>query len=127
MVGEEKGRRKGGKKRVVEEEVPTYVTTELAVRCLRSRRCLLIYWRDSFRRRAAFRKWRRLRLAPPPPMANFLVTCNPEPVTETKGEDRNERGREGRRERSSLIFISDRCVGRSGKGRTESRLELSPG
>lgn len=59
MVGEEKGRRKGGKKRVVEEEVPTYVTTELAVRCLRSRRCLLIYWRDNFRRRAAFRKWRR--------------------------------------------------------------------
>lgn len=41
-------------------------------------------------------------------------------VTETRGEDRNEGGREGGKERSSLIFISERCVGRSigeGKGR----------
>jgi hypothetical protein len=34
-----------------------YVTVVLAVRCGRSRRCLLIYWCDSFRRRAAFPKW----------------------------------------------------------------------
>lgn len=34
-----------------------YVTVVRAVRCGRSRRCLLIYWRDSFRRRAAFPKW----------------------------------------------------------------------
>lgn len=39
------------------EEELLYVTVVLAVRCGRSRRCLLIYWCDSFRRRAAFPKW----------------------------------------------------------------------
>lgn len=46
--GGERGEQKEGKVEV------SYVTTVLTVRCLSSRRCLLIYWRDSFRRRVAF-------------------------------------------------------------------------
>lgn len=77
------------------------MTTGLAVRCLRSRRCLLIYWRDSFRRRAAFGKWRRcgcVRGAALPSrcgkLARYLCAGQPR-ATETDDENGGETKRRG--------------------------------
>lgn len=90
-----------------------YVTVVLAVRCGRSRRCLLIYWRDSFRRRAAFPKWvppRAPRVPFNAPAATsrrtFRFTCGRRRERESVHPPfpRTLRGR-------SLIFISDRRSG----------------
>lgn len=92
------------------------MTTGLAVRCLRSRRCLLIYWRDSFRRRAAFGKWRRcgcVRGAALPSrcgkLARYLCAGQPR-ATETDDETVEKRRDEERRV-GRVIFISDQRVG----------------
>lgn len=53
-----------------------YVTVVFAVRCGRSRRCLLIYWCDSFRRRAASPKWC------PRVRHGYLLTPRPRPHDE---------------------------------------------
>lgn len=90
-----------------------YVTVVFAVRCGRSRRCLLIYWCDSFRRRAAFPKWC------PRVRHGYLLTPRPRPHGELPfhlrlKERKRERGRDSCIPRSvcrSLIFISDRRSG----------------
>lgn len=75
-----------------------YVTVVLAVRCGRSRRCLLIYWCDSFRRRAAFPKWW-------PPRALWVpfnapaTTSRPTSVSPASVRAREERERQRERER----------------------------
>lgn len=100
---------------------PLYVTVVLAVRCGRSRRCLLIYWCDSFRRRAAFPKWC------PRVHHGYLLTPRPRPHNQlpfhlrTKERERGkesrgvERRREERRgeERGALTPRTGRAVGLS--------------
>lgn len=89
------------------------MTTALAVRCFRSCRCLLIYWRDSFRRRAAFRKWRRccyVRGGSCSILVGKLIRyrCINRRRTETKGDEVVVK-REKETDRL-VIFISDRCA-----------------
>lgn len=105
-----------------------YVTVVLAVRCGRSRRCLLIYWCDSFRRRAAFPKWwpPRALWVPFNVPATTSRRTSVSPASVRAREKRRGKEEESEKERASwntsrdsrsdgparsLIFISDRRNG----------------